>query len=121
MKFANVKNDIAFRKIFGNDQKKHILISFLNAVLRLKGKYRIADIEIINPYQMPIIKNLKASILDVKARDKQGKSYIVEMQVVEPTGLDKRLLYYASKQYAQQMEVGDYYTKLPSGDLYRSV
>jgi len=31
MKFVDVKNDIAFRKIFGNENKKEILISFRNA------------------------------------------------------------------------------------------
>lgn len=35
MKFVDIKNDIAFRKIFGNENKQEILISFLNAVLEL--------------------------------------------------------------------------------------
>ncbi len=70
------------------------------------------DVEILNPYQLPIIKNLKASIIDVKARDKRGKTYIIEMQVAEPVGLDKRLLYYASKEYAQQIESGEHYSQL---------
>ncbi len=112
MKFVDVKNDIAFRKIFGNESKKIILISFLNAVMKLKDKDAIEDVEILNPYQLPIIKNLKASIIDVKARDKRGKTYIIEMQVAEPNGLDKRLLYYASKDYSQQIESGEFYTKL---------
>ena len=112
MKFVDIKNDIAFRKIFGNDNKKIILISFLNAVMKLKGQNAIVDVEILNPYQLPIIRNLKASIIDVKAKDKQGKTYIIEMQVAEPDGLDKRLLYYASKEYAQQIESGEFYTKL---------
>ena len=112
MKFVDIKNDIAFRKIFGNEHKKIILISFLNAVMKLKGQDAIEDVEILNPYQLPIIKNLKASIIDVKARDKKGKTYIIEMQVAEPDGLDKRLLYYASKEYSQQIESGELYTQL---------
>ena len=112
MQFVDIKNDIAFRKIFGNENKKIILISFLNAVMKLKDRDTIEDVEILNPYQLPIIKNLKASIIDVKARDKKGKTYIIEMQVAEPDGLDKRLLYYASKEYAQQIESGEFYTKL---------
>lgn len=40
MKFADVKNDIAFRKIFGNENKKEVLISFLNAVLDFGEKKR---------------------------------------------------------------------------------
>ena len=35
MKFVDIKNDIAFRKIFGNVNKKEILISFLNAYLKV--------------------------------------------------------------------------------------
>ena len=112
MQFVDIKNDIAFRKIFGNENKKIILISFLNAVMKLKGKDVIEDVEILNPYQLPIIKNLKASIIDVKARNKKGKTYIIEMQVAEPDGLDKRLLYYASKEYSQQIESGEQYTEL---------
>ena len=47
MKFVDVKNDIAFRKIFGNENKKVILISFLNAVLHLEGENRIENLEVI--------------------------------------------------------------------------
>ena len=36
MQFVDIKNDIAFRKIFGNENKKIILISFLNAVMKLE-------------------------------------------------------------------------------------
>lgn len=112
MQFVDMTNDIAFRKIFGNENKKIILISFLNAVLKLEGNSHIVEVEILNPYQLPIIKNLKASIIDVRARDKQGNTYIVEMQVSEPDGLDKRLLYYVSKDYSQQIESGQQYPKL---------
>lgn len=112
MQFVDMTNDIAFRKIFGNENKKIILISFLNAVLKLEGNSHIVDVEILNPYQLPIIKNLKASIIDVRARDKQGNTYIVEMQVSEPDGLDKRLLYYVSKDYSRQIDSGQQYPKL---------
>ena len=37
MQFADIKNDIAFRKIFGNENKKEILISFLNPSVFLRS------------------------------------------------------------------------------------
>lgn len=37
MKFVNPRNDVAFKKIFGNEEHTEILISFLNAVLDLNG------------------------------------------------------------------------------------
>ncbi|MFZ4545313.1 MAG: Rpn family recombination-promoting nuclease/putative transposase [Saprospiraceae bacterium] len=112
MQFVDIKNDVAFRKIFGNENKKIILISFLNAVMKLENDDIILDIDYLVTHQLPIIKNLKASILDIRARDKRGKSHIIEMQLTEKEGLDKRLLYYACKEYAQQIETGEQYTAL---------
>ena len=112
MKFVDVKNDIAFHKIFGNENKKVILISFLNAVLHLEGDKRIQAITIENPFQLPILPNMKASIIDVKAKDFRGNTFIVEMQVADVVGMDKRLLYYTSKEYCQQIVSGDKYTEL---------
>jgi predicted transposase/invertase (TIGR01784 family) len=112
MKFVDIKNDIAFRKVFGNENKKEILISFLNAVLELPKGKKIKKVEIKNPYQLPEIKDLKSSILDVRATDERHISYIVEMQVEELDGFDKRVQYYTAKQYSSQINKGDEYPKL---------
>jgi predicted transposase/invertase (TIGR01784 family) len=112
MKFVDVKNDVAFRKIFGNEKKKIILISFLNAVLNLEGLNRVKEITLLNPFQLPRIIGEKSSIIDVKAVDERGNTFIVEMQVAEPEGLAKRALYYGSKDYAAQINSGDDYPKL---------
>jgi DNA-directed RNA polymerase subunit H (RpoH/RPB5) len=82
MQFADIKNDIAFRKIFGNENKTEILISFLNAVLKLEGTKQITWVEILNPYQLPRIVGSKSTILDVRAKDKSGNSYIVELKPI---------------------------------------
>ncbi|MEY4106665.1 MAG: hypothetical protein RL181_1007 [Bacteroidota bacterium] len=112
MKFVDVKNDIAFRKIFGNEKKKVILISFLNAVLGLEGRDRVKEVTLLNPFQLPRIAGEKSSIIDVKATDEKGLTFIVEMQVAEPAGFDKRVLYYTSKDYAGQINIGEEYPKL---------
>jgi predicted transposase/invertase (TIGR01784 family) len=112
MKFVNPKNDVAFKKIFGNEQKKEILISFLNAVLDLTGEREIADLEILNPYQAPTIEVMKTTLLDVRARDKRGISFIVEMQVENVSALNKGFLYYTAKMYTAQIERGEDYPKL---------
>jgi hypothetical protein len=52
MKFADPRNDVAFKKIFGDENKKEILISFLNNLLDFAGTEKeIIDITIKNPYQ----------------------------------------------------------------------
>ena len=112
MKFVDIKNDLAFRKIFGNENRKEVLISFLNAVLMLANEKKIIDVDIVDPYQLPTLKGGRVTIIDVKARDQNNNNYIVEMQVAEFNGFDKRVLYYASNSYSSQIERGDEYEKL---------
>jgi predicted transposase/invertase (TIGR01784 family) len=112
MKFVDVKNDVAFRKIFGNENKKIILISFLNAVLGLEGQDRVKEVTLLNPFQLPRIAGEKSSIIDVRATDEKGATFIVEMQVAEPKGFAQRVLYYTSKDYAAQIDRGEDYPLL---------
>ena len=112
MKFADIKNDIAFRKVFGNENRKESLISFLNAVLDFHGDQRIIEVTILNPYQLPKLKGGKVSIIDVKATDQIGRAYIVEMQVGDIDGFEKRVLFYSSKSYSDQIKRADFYRKL---------
>ncbi|MBF0606526.1 MAG: Rpn family recombination-promoting nuclease/putative transposase [Candidatus Magnetobacterium sp. LHC-1] len=112
MQFVDVRSDIAFRKIFGNEASKGILISFLNAVLDLSGDREIGDLSILNPYQTPQITLLKETILDIRAVDKRGVTFIVEIQLQKRRGFEKRVLYYTSKAYVAQLVKGDDYPTL---------
>lgn len=111
IKFINPKTDFAFKKIFGSEQSKDILISFLNAML-YDGKETIADLTIINPYQAPRLRGLKDTYLDVKAELADRKQVIIEMQVLNAEGFEKRILYNAAKAYSIQLETGENYTLL---------
>ncbi len=112
MKFVDVKNDIAFRKIFGNEKKSNILLSFLNAILKLEGEERIKEVTIINPYQLPRVAGEKASIIDVRAKDERGQQFVIEMQVVDVEGFDKRVQYYTCRDYSMQIDRGEDYALL---------
>ena len=113
MQFADIKNDIAFHKIFGNENRKEVLISFLNSVLGFEeDDQRITSVTIMNPYQLPKLKGGKVTIVDIKATDQANRQYIVEMQVAEKEGFDKRVLYYLGKSYTDQIKRGDFYRKL---------
>ncbi|MBF2026581.1 MAG: Rpn family recombination-promoting nuclease/putative transposase [Oscillatoriales cyanobacterium C42_A2020_001] len=109
--FINPKTDFAFKKIFGSKQSKDILISFLNAIL-YEEKPTIEDLEILDPYQAPRIKGIKDSFLDVKATITGNKTVIIEMQVLNVLGFEKRVLYNAVKAFSIQLDVGDDYTLL---------
>ena len=112
MKFVDITNDIAFRKIFGNDSKKKSLISFLNAVIDLPKNNQIIDVEITNPYQLGKLSGGKSTIVDVKAKDEKGNIFIVEMQVAEFDYFHKRILYHTSQSYVSQIDKGVQYDKL---------
>jgi len=108
LKFADPKNDLAFKKIFGNENKKEILISFLNsAALDFKDEKTIVSVTLDNPYQLPDIQELKETILDIKATNQNGDKFIVEMQKKDLSNLAKRSLYYTSKAYVSQIEKGE--------------
>ncbi len=112
MKFADLRNDVAFRKILGNKRKTHILISLLNAVLQLQGDQRIASIKIEDPNLFPRLAGEKSAIIDVRATEESGRQFVIEMQVTEPRGFDKRVQYYASRDYSMQINKGQDYSKL---------
>lgn len=112
MRFADPKNDLAFKKIFSSSKHKNILISFLNATLDFKDNLVIVDVELANPYQIPKIQELKETILDIKATNKNGDTFIVEMQRKDLGDFTKRSLYYTSKAYISQLPKGQDYTQL---------
>jgi len=111
MAFINPKTDFAFKKIFGSDQSKDILISFLNAML-YDAKPIVEDLEILNPYLAPKIRGIKDTYLDVKAKITGNKTVIIEMQVLNVEGFEKRILYNAAKAYSIQLDAGEDYTLL---------
>ena len=110
MKFVDPKTDIAFKKIFGNDAHKSILIEFLNEMLELD--YPIESVEILNSYQPPKYNSLKNTSLDVKAKDSSEREFIVEMQVAKEAWFSQRAMYYSSKTYSGQLSIGENYHKL---------
>ena len=112
MKFVDPKNDIAFKKIFGSEDTKEILMSFLNAVLDFKQDKTIVDVSLANPYQVPKIEALKETILDIKATNRGGEHFIVEMQKKNLGNFAKRSLYYTSKAYVEQLNKGNDYNQL---------
>ncbi|WP_353276253.1 Rpn family recombination-promoting nuclease/putative transposase [Wolbachia endosymbiont (group A) of Pipizella viduata] len=111
-KFLDPKNDVAFRRIFGTEKNKGILIHFLNDILGFTGKNEIKDIEFLSTIQDPDIAAKKQSIVDVLCRDENGVQVIVEMQVAKTKGFEKRAQYYAAKAYSRQADKGDQYQDL---------
>ncbi len=103
MRFLDVRTDYAFKKVFGSEESKEILLSFLNAVIVFADEAKITDLTIVDPYQIPLIKGMKDTYVDVKALLSNGRRVIVEMQVLNVEGFEKRVLYNAAKAYSAQL------------------
>ncbi|MDJ1305542.1 MAG: Rpn family recombination-promoting nuclease/putative transposase [Candidatus Midichloria sp.] len=108
-RYLDPRNDLAFKKIFGVEKNKHVLMDFLNDVLYRGGKDLITEVLFLNPTQNPEVASYKESIEDVLCTDQHGMQYIVEMQVAKVRGFEKRAQYYAAKAYINQMREGERY------------
>jgi predicted transposase/invertase (TIGR01784 family) len=110
--FADPKTDFAFKRIFGSEEHKDVLIAFLNDMLGLDEGHRITAVELLSPEQRPTVAELKLSIVDVQCRDVRGVTYVVEMQVLQVEGFEKRVVYNVAKAYVNQIARGDLYPDL---------
>ncbi len=111
-KFLDPKNDFAFKRIFGVERNKDILIHFINDILGFSGEKAIQTVSFLKTSQDPEVAYKKQSILDVLCADELGRQYIIEMQVAKTPGFEKRAQYYAAKAYGNQLNQGEDYHNL---------
>jgi predicted transposase/invertase (TIGR01784 family) len=78
---VNPRVDFAFKKLFGSEENKDLLISLINAIVSEADQ--VADIELKNPYNLADYRAGKMSVLDIKAQSVKGRWYNVEMQISE--------------------------------------
>ncbi len=110
MKYLNPKADLTFKRVFG--EHPDLVMSLLNALLPLTADQEITDIEYLPSEMVPENPLRKNSIVDVRCKDKQGRQFIVEMQMIWSPEFKQRVLFNASKAYVRQMSVGEQYELL---------
>ena len=110
--FADPKTDFVFRRIFGAVERKGLLIALLNHLLELDDAHRILDLQHLSLEQHVAVPELKLSIVDVKCTDATGRRFVVEMQIAKVEGIEKRIVYNASKAYVMQLRSADEYPAL---------
>ena len=102
--------DVAFKKIFGVEENKDLLISFINSIVGKEDQ--VLDITLLNPYNPQNFRQDKLSILDIKAKGIDGKRFNIEIQISDEADYDKRALYYWAKLYTEQLKVAQDYSTL---------
>ena len=102
--------DLAFKKIFGVEENKDLLISLINSIVGQDDQ--VEDITLLNPYNPKNFRQDKLSILDIKAKGIDGKRFNIEIQISDEADYDKRALYYWAKLYTEQLKVAQDYSTL---------
>lgn len=102
--------DIAFKKIFGVEENKDLLISLINSIVGAEDQ--VSDVTLLNPYNAKSFRTDKLSILDIKAEGADGKRFNIEIQISDEADYDKRALYYWGKLYTEQLKVSQDYSLL---------
>jgi len=110
MIYLDPRNDLTFKRVFG--EHPNLLLSFLNAMLPLEPGKEIVEIEYLSPEMVPQITRVRNSIVDVRCKEKKGRTFIVEMQMLWTTSFQQRVLFNASKAYVRQLKPGDLYDLL---------
>lgn len=104
-KFINPFTDFGFKKIFGQEISKDLLIDFLNELL--KGERIITDLTFLNSEQLPEWEEGRSLIYDIYCQTDTGEKIIVEMQNKSQPYFKERAIYYLSNAVVQQARRGN--------------
>ena len=111
MRYLDPKADLTFKKVFG--EHKHLVKSLLNALLPFeKPEDEVDTLEYLPAEMAPETPLRKNSIVDVRCKDRRGRQFIVEMQMIWSQEFKQRVLFNASKAYVRQLGEGDDYRLL---------
>ena len=109
--FVNLRSDVGFKAVFADRNNKDILIGVLNQILPPEAK--IEDIkEYSDREQRRDVPYGKKTVLDLVCVDKEGRTFIVEMQASEEDNFFERCIYYASGLYHLELSDGERYKGL---------
>jgi predicted transposase/invertase (TIGR01784 family) len=109
-KYVNPFTDFGFKKIFGDEQNKDLLIDFLNEVLQEKS--RIIDLTFLKNEQLGVSQSDRKAVFDLYCQNEKGEKFIVELQKAKQEFFKDRSLYYATFALQEQAVPGDWDFKL---------
>jgi predicted transposase/invertase (TIGR01784 family) len=105
-KYLNPFTDFGFKKIFGEEASKPLLIDFLNALLAQNDK--IIDLNFKNNEQLGQTDLERKAIYDIYCDNEKGEKFIVELQKAKQNYFKERTIYYATFPIREQAEKGDW-------------
>lgn len=106
-KYINPFTDFGFKKLFGTELNKDLLIDFLNELLKQES-VQIVDLNYLNSEQLGRSKVDRKAIFDIYCETKSGEKIIVELQKAKQNYFKDRSVYYSTFPIQQQAERGDW-------------
>ena len=104
-RFVNPYTDFGFKKLFGTELNKELLISFLNALL--PEREQIMDVTYLNTEHLSDQHVERRAVFDVYCTNEKGERFLVEMQRGEQQFFKDRSLYYATFPIREQARRGN--------------
>ncbi|MDR0613117.1 MAG: Rpn family recombination-promoting nuclease/putative transposase [Dysgonamonadaceae bacterium] len=110
----NLLNDYLFMKYMGEKGDEEQLTAFLNAVLQKTGKGNISSVTIAEntTFSAEIIGG-KFCVLDLRATLDNGTKVNIEVQLRNLNNMDRRSLFYWSREFVRGIDSGQDYLELP--------
>lgn len=105
VRYIDPMTDWGFKKLFGSDENREILLGFLQDLF---PEQEIADIRYVNPERLGLTEDDRKSVFDVVCESIGGERFIIEMQKRDQMNIRKRGLYYSSYLIQEQGRRGDW-------------
>ena len=103
-KYINPHTDFGFKRLFGSEFNKELLISFLNAMFH--GEQNVQDVTYLNSEQLGDRIDARRAVFDVYCENDKGEKFIVEMQNVYQEFFKDRTIYYSTFPIREQAQRG---------------
>ena len=112
-KYINPLTDFGFKKLFGTEANKDLLIDFLNILL--PAHHQIKDLFYDKNEHLGSIAGDRMAVFDIHCRSKNGEHFIVEIQRKKQTYFKDRSIFYSTFPiHANATQGSDWNFKLPA-------
>ncbi len=116
-KYINPFTDYGFKRLFGEEPNKDLLLDFLNELLKDK-EGKITELSYLPNEKLPISLGDRKAIFDIYCKNEKGEQFIVEMQKAEQKFFKDRTLYYSTFPIQEQARNKDRFWNFELKSVY---
>lgn len=104
-KYINPFTDYGFKRLFGEEPNKDLLLDFLNELLK-ETEGEIKEISYLLAEKLPISQGDRKAVFDLYCTNEKGEKFIVELQKTKQKYFKDRVLYYSTFPIQEQAILG---------------